>query len=272
MRAFKYFALLGVLVLPTAVFGSTCDYRSINGTEFVFAEQPKHLQHYGYLLWQKTPQPPGRLPYDEYVGKRGKFTGKIVTDSTGVFKTYEAVTEGCEQLYLPTLDKPIPEIGMFQGIILLSDLADARALVGKTIFINKAAKAVAAIRPDDSGEKTLEIEQAEACAVDDVRAESFPMLVVHCKSKARGLLRYDKRYIWLQNPIDPKWNARTIGLIHAQKIAVGMTASQVKISWGEPEHVNETVGSWGKHEQWVYESNQYVYFENGRVTSMQTSH
>lgn len=54
-------------------------------------------------------------------------------------------------------------------------------------------------------------------------------------------------------------------------VAVGMSANQVRKScWGEPQSVNETTTSRGRHEQWVYASG-YVYLDNGVVTSIQTS-
>jgi hypothetical protein len=56
-----------------------------------------------------------------------------------------------------------------------------------------------------------------------------------------------------------------------RKVRLGMTAEQVIMAWGKPNHLNKTVGSWGVHEQWVYNS-QYLYFENGVLKSYQTSH
>lgn len=52
------------------------------------------------------------------------------------------------------------------------------------------------------------------------------------------------------------------------KIIVGMTKDDVVASWGKPEDIHRTVGSWGLNEQWVY-SNRYLYFENGILTSWQ---
>ena len=61
-----------------------------------------------------------------------------------------------------------------------------------------------------------------------------------------------------------------------RRIWRGMTAAQLRFSWGEPTTVNRSVGSWGTHEQWVYRSYygysaSYVYVEDGKVTSYQTS-
>jgi hypothetical protein len=49
---------------------------------------------------------------------------------------------------------------------------------------------------------------------------------------------------------------------------LGMSDSMAIISLGSPNDINRTVGSWGVHEQWVYDGN-YYYFENGKMTSYQ---
>ena len=42
----------------------------------------------------------------------------------------------------------------------------------------------------------------------------------------------------------------------------------VRDAWGAPDHINTTTGSYGTHEQWVYDD-RYLYFENGTLTSRQ---
>ncbi len=50
---------------------------------------------------------------------------------------------------------------------------------------------------------------------------------------------------------------------------VGMTREMALISLGSPTDNNRSVGSWGVHEQWVYNSGLYLYFENGKLKSYQ---
>lgn len=56
---------------------------------------------------------------------------------------------------------------------------------------------------------------------------------------------------------------------------IGMSDEMAKESLGKPDNVNRTVGSWGTHEQWTYESRTidktilYLYFENGTLASFQ---
>jgi hypothetical protein len=53
-------------------------------------------------------------------------------------------------------------------------------------------------------------------------------------------------------------------------IAIGMSQSEVIASiWGKPQSVNRTTNSFGVHEQWVYGGNNYLYFDNGFLTTIQ---
>jgi hypothetical protein len=52
------------------------------------------------------------------------------------------------------------------------------------------------------------------------------------------------------------------------KVRIGMTKEMCKLTWGEPKDVNETITAGKKSEQWVYSDN-YVYFDNGKVSAIQ---
>ena len=55
-----------------------------------------------------------------------------------------------------------------------------------------------------------------------------------------------------------------------KKIWIGMSKKMTTESWGKPNDINKTVGSWGVHEQWIYsDKDYYLYFENGILTSWQ---
>jgi hypothetical protein len=62
--------------------------------------------------------------------------------------------------------------------------------------------------------------------------------------------------------------------IASGKIMIGMSAEQVRRAWGSPTKINGSTGSYGRHEQWVYDRgnfrSQYVYIQNGVVSSMQS--
>jgi hypothetical protein len=68
-----------------------------------------------------------------------------------------------------------------------------------------------------------------------------------------------------------EWSPDDCKAIVRGKIHIGMTTKQVLASWGTPDHVNTSRYSSGLHEQWVYNDSNYVYFENGTMTSLQQS-
>lgn len=66
----------------------------------------------------------------------------------------------------------------------------------------------------------------------------------------------------------PNINNFTWSLIKKGNVRIGMSEKECELSWGEPNDINTTSGSWGIHEQWVYDDS-YLYFENGKLTSIQ---
>jgi len=60
--------------------------------------------------------------------------------------------------------------------------------------------------------------------------------------------------------------------IKAGRVAIGMNMVEVLLSWNRPHDVNSRVSRFGRSEQWVYRRGQfkaqYVYFDNGVVTSI----
>ena len=65
-------------------------------------------------------------------------------------------------------------------------------------------------------------------------------------------------------------------LIINGEVRLGWSKDMCRESWGKPHDINTTTGSWGVHEQWVYEysfddsySIYCLYFENGVLTTIQ---
>lgn len=73
---------------------------------------------------------------------------------------------------------------------------------------------------------------------------------------------------------DQKTRSKAVAKAAAWKarggVRLGMTAQQARASnWGAPDKINRSSGSYGVHEQWVYGGNNYLYFENGVLSSIQ---
>lgn len=75
------------------------------------------------------------------------------------------------------------------------------------------------------------------------------------------------KYKYLDRLIDKKINP-LLNLWHSNEVDIGMSEKDLLISCGVPIEINRTVTSNGSSEQWVYPS-QYVYVEDGEVTSFQ---
>lgn len=69
------------------------------------------------------------------------------------------------------------------------------------------------------------------------------------------------------------WDSKITDAVINRNVILGMTKEQVIVSWGgrpNDKDINRSVGSWGVHEQWIYEARGiYLYFENGILTSFQ---
>lgn len=75
-----------------------------------------------------------------------------------------------------------------------------------------------------------------------------------------------KRRDLLVNALGTKIGNRIVN----REIWLGMSGDLARLSQGIPDDINKSVGSWGVHEQWVYNSKDlYLYFENGKLTSWQ---
>ena len=52
-------------------------------------------------------------------------------------------------------------------------------------------------------------------------------------------------------------------------VRIGWTKEMCIEAWGRPKDINKTTGNYGVHEQWVYGGGNYLYFENGKLTTIQ---
>jgi hypothetical protein len=84
----------------------------------------------------------------------------------------------------------------------------------------------------------------------------------------RDFSRFDEQF-FERNPRETyKWPERVWNAIASEKVFVGMTEDQAKLSWGKPKEVNRTVLSRKATEQWVYPGG-YLYFEKGVLVAIQ---
>lgn len=84
----------------------------------------------------------------------------------------------------------------------------------------------------------------------------------------RKLKLKEAEYAKLEKEYIKKYGQKTYDKLKQGYYWIGMNREMATISLGSPKDINRTVGSWGVHEQWVYDDT-YLYFENGKLTSYQ---
>lgn len=63
-----------------------------------------------------------------------------------------------------------------------------------------------------------------------------------------------------------------IPLIKNKEIAIGMSERALRLAWGLPSRINESIGSWGVRKEYIYQAygsdfkTKHVYLENGQVS------
>lgn len=98
---------------------------------------------------------------------------------------------------------------------------------------------------------------------------TLSLLVILFLQSCTGMMASQRRERYVDE--HPWINEETREAILAGEIMIGMLRSQVIASWGHPDDINRSIGSWGRHEQWVYGQTTavYLYFEDGILTSWQ---
>lgn len=96
------------------------------------------------------------------------------------------------------------------------------------------------------------------------------------KSYADYLLGFGIQTIKRFETLAKKYGKVNAKLIINGEVRLGWSKDMCRESWGKPHDINTTTGSWGVHEQWVYEysfddsySIYCLYFENGVLTTIQ---
>jgi hypothetical protein len=82
--------------------------------------------------------------------------------------------------------------------------------------------------------------------------------------------KYEPSLSKLKTQADAQDRAMEAAAKKKRGVSIGMSTDEVvSSSWGKPESINRTINSYGTQEQWVYGSRSYLYFENGKLVSIQ---
>ena len=129
---------------------------------------------------------------------------------------------------------------------------------------------------DDSSLKKLVAEAEIRSHKSDI---DNPKLSLRNKAKAIELLMRDypdegKKYEALRNKFlmqaDAQDRSAEAKRRKSEGVRIGMTKEEVVASsWGRPDYINRTIHRDSEREQWVYGHRNYLYFENGRLSTIQ---
>ena len=88
------------------------------------------------------------------------------------------------------------------------------------------------------------------------------------EEQAKAKERQEKEQQRIQALVD-KYGQSNVNLARQRKVKIGWNKELCKEAWGEPRSVNKTTTAYGVHEQWVYSTSRYLYFDDGVLTAIQ---
>jgi len=235
-----------------------------------------------------------KMSYKEVVGKKGKLDWIKLEKFPGSYRYYKVTLEDGTILFnkrYSSSNNPSDNKlrymsrihGYIEKVFVLSEYEEIKnKYLNKTIWI-KGPKFFSSLQPNPIETYDL-FDKWSKVIVDDVIPYDGngipPFYFFQLKSmdgSKSGYIQLSKptgpdRY-FDENPFKDDWDDEIINLIKSEKIRVGMTEYQVRLSWGRPWDINRTTTSYGSREQWVYDrpnyDNDYIYFENGICTGIQ---
>lgn len=149
------------------------------------------------------------------------------------------------------------------GFNAFESIKDVIPLFDKTIYIDikslltevKTKKQVWA--PRFSEIKVIEEYDTDQC-------------IVVYNNKQYLIDNYDLEHYYGSDPTKQvKWSKKVWDAIKQEEVFIGMTREMAFLSWGEPKDINSTTSKSGRFEQWVYPNDVYLYFTNGKLTTIQ---
>jgi hypothetical protein len=243
------------------------------GERFIFLPKSKKLQSYGYQSF--------KVDYERYVGRIAKVIS--IDESDYLPKVSFKMEDDGKELKATAYSESI------DGIAPIADIDSARSRwLNKTLWIKEKEL----VLYDEEKDKflSIKIKKYSPVKVLDIVAGWYnhePVrFILQTASGDEGFVdvnlsgtnvsyilrdysHFDEEFFTK----DPKktfhWSERVWKAIEEEKVFVGMTSDQAKLSWGKPKDVNRTNTGSNIHEQWVYASGSYLYFEDGLLTTVQ---
>lgn len=166
-------------------------------------------------------------------------------------------------------------LGVLLSLIAISVNAMQTIEVEKPVFVSFASENNAFL----SSEKTdLKKDQKDQVLVDNSDKKILEIIEefrVASELRMQDLLNESKessaKYEKIRKEEEEKRLEFERQLAKKPNARIGMTKNQIlnQSNWGQPYDINTTIDAYGTFEQWIYDGDQYLYFTNGRLTTIQ---
>jgi len=260
---------------PAAIAAAIFPYRSFDswlGQRFIFLPGPKASENNAYDDFYS------KITRKQYAGRIAKIVS--VEDFSGRFHLEFEMEDTKEHLRARTT----PGKESVIGVALLEDINNARQhWQGKTLWCREGRLSVYDEKTDAVSFVT--VKKYSPVKIVEVIAgwsEEKPVRFVlevadgqrgfvdlnlsgtNVFKEVRHLNRFDHCFLTEDPRKTRKWDPQIWALIENGQIGAGMTADEVRMSWGEPEKVTRTAVG----ENWIYRAGTLV-FKNGTLSGMQ---
>ncbi len=249
------------------------------GMRLMILPQPEPLQHFGYQeLYRDTDKAYTPLRCGDYAGRivrvRGIGHGRAANGE--VFDEAELQLEDTKQIIHGDIDQ-----GCMNDVGPVPDLEAARKrYLGRILWYS-----------DDTlknGDRTLKIKQylpVRVTRIDPGWYAPVPIrFIVQTKDGRQGYVdvhmsdtnvparlqsrsRFEDTFLETDPRKTYAWSPKVWRAIENREVFVGMTAQQVRMSWGDPKET-DTLSSAGNLQKWVYEGRHLLTLKNGRLITI----
>lgn len=249
------------------------------GLKFVLLPQPKSLQQYGYQeLYRDADKEYAPLRYDDYAGKIVRVTGigHGKASDGELFDEADLQVQDTGESIHGDIDQ-----GCMNDVAPVADLEAARAhYLGRTLWFSEDHLSTEGHRipvRQYLPVQVLEIVPGWYASVPIrfiVREKTgqsgyvdVHMSDTNVPEKLRVRGRFEDTF-WETDPRKTyPWPAKTWRAIESKEVFVGMTAQQIRMSWGDPPEIIKKSAN-GLRESWKYDGNHLLSLQNGRLIGL----
>lgn len=155
--------------------------------------------------------------------------------------------------------------------IIYAGINEREILAGRYLNEEQYQKLSNSLKEVEKMKKEMAAADAKAKEEEErIRKEwAAEMAAKDAKAKADAKRRASEKATERKKKLIEKYGESIANDILKSYVRIGWTKEMCRESWGAPKDINRTIGSYGVHEQWVYGGGNYLYFENGILTTIQ---